>query len=63
MSRLADTDHPHDVGPEVPRDLFDSLNLVRLCHPSSSGAEFRIPAMIAFQLSDRALDPVKAAVD
>jgi hypothetical protein len=64
MSRLADTNHRHDVSPELPRDLFDSLNLVRFCHPSSSRRRIYHPGyVLAFQLSDRAFYTVKAAAD
>jgi hypothetical protein len=30
VSRLADADHLHDIGPEVACDLFEPPNLVRL---------------------------------
>ena len=39
VPRLADTNHLHDVSSQVPCDLLDSLNLVGLCHPSSSGQD------------------------
>jgi hypothetical protein len=63
MARFADPDHPHNVSPEVPRDLFNPLNLVRLCHPSSSRRRISDPAMFAFQSPDRSRDPAKTTVN
>ena len=48
VSRLADADHLHDVGPEVPCDFFDSLNFFGPCHPSSSGEEVPPPPSLRF---------------
>jgi hypothetical protein len=51
VSRLADTDHPHDVSPEVPRDPFDSSeSLQDLPSIFLPAQDFRSPPRLYFNL-------------